>query len=69
MFKGGGWFMYVILAVIVLAMLRNAAGAVGIILAGSSGGTGLINALSGANDTKRASSGTFSSGGTSIKLG
>ena len=67
MFKGGGWFMYVILAVIVVAMLRNAAGTVGIILAGGSESNAILGTLSGQGI--KSNTGTFSAGGTNIKLG
>ena len=59
-------FVYVILGLIVVAMLRNAAGTVGIILAGGTEANGLASTLSGAGI--KANTGSFSAGGTSIKL-
>lgn len=61
--------MWVIVAAVILAILRNAAGAVGIILAGGSEGGDIINTLAGGNGP-HASTGKFTtSGGTQIKLG
>lgn len=64
----GKWFMYFIIAVVIVAMLKNAAGTVGIILAGGDfvkGETGLLT-----GGTPSSTKGTFtSSGGSTIKLG
>lgn len=61
-----GWFMALILAIVVVAMLRNAAGATGIILAGGDVLKSETGALTGSVATK----GTFSTGGgTKIQLG
>jgi glutamate/tyrosine decarboxylase-like PLP-dependent enzyme len=59
--------MYLFLLFIVLAMLRNAAGAVGIILAGGSQANSLAGTLSGQGI--KANTGSFSFAGNSVKLG
>lgn len=64
--KGSIW-MYLFLLFIVLAMLRNAAGSVGIILAGGTEANNLASTLSGAGI--KANTGSFSFGGNSVKLG
>ena len=64
---GKNWFMYVIIAVIVAGMLKNAAGSVGIILAGGTEANNILGTLEGGKGTS--TKGSFSTGGTSIKLG
>lgn len=64
---GKNWFMYVIIAIIVAGMLKNAAGAVGIIIAGGSEFNSIANTLEGGKGTS--TKGSFSTGGSSIKLG
>ena len=59
--------MYLFLLLIVLAMLRNAAGSVGIILAGGSQANSVLGTLSGQGI--KANTGSFSFGGNSVKLG
>ena len=59
--------MYVIIACIIVAMLKNAAGSVGIIMAGGAEGANLIGALQGGAGT--ATKGTFSTKTGAIKLG
>lgn len=69
MSKGASIIMWLIVAAIILAVLRNAAGAVGILLAGGSEGNDILGTLSGGTGP-RASSGKFStSTGTKISLG
>lgn len=63
----GSWFMYLILAIIIVAMLRNAAGSVGIILAGNEFAKGTIGALSGGSATT--SKGSFTIGGNKATIG
>ena len=60
-------WMYVLVALVVVAMLRNAAGTTGIILAGGTEANGLASTLSGSGI--KSNTGSFSAGGTSIKLG
>ncbi len=64
---GKNWFMYVIIAIIVAGMLKNAAGAVGIILAGGTEFQNIAGTLEGGAGTS--TKGSFSTGKTSIKLG
>jgi len=64
--KGGVW-MYLFLLLIALAMLRNAAGTVGILLAGGTEANNLAGTLSGQGI--KANTGTFSFGGANVKLG
>lgn len=60
--------MWLIVAAVVVAMLKNAAGTVGIMLAGGTETANILGTLEGTG-TKQNSTGTFKSGTTSIKLG
>ena len=61
--------MWLIVAAVIVAILRNAAGAVGVILAGGDESAAILNTLAGGNGP-RASKGKFStSSGTKIQLG
>lgn len=63
-----GWLMYVFLLILAVILVRNAAGTVGVLLGGSSAGTGVITALQGPT-TGGASKGSFNLGtGRSITL-
>ena len=64
--KGGVW-MYIFLLLLAVAMLRNAAGTVGILLAGGTEANNLAGTLSGQG--MKSNTGSFSFGGTSVKLG
>lgn len=69
MSKTGQVIMWLIVAAVILAILRNAAGAVGVILAGGSESADILNTLAGGNGP-RASHGKFTTqGGTKIQLG
>lgn len=59
------WVMYVALIIIVGLLLRNAAGSVGLMLAGGQAGGQLIGALEGPASSK---GGYFSFGNTSFNL-
>ncbi len=63
---GKNWFMYVIIAIIVAGMLKNAAGAVGIIIAGGSEFQQIAGTLEGSAVSTK---GSFSTGKNTIKLG
>jgi hypothetical protein len=63
--KGGIW-MYVFLLLLVGLMLRNAAGSVGIILAGGTQANQLAGTLGGQGI--KANKGSFSFGGTKVNL-
>ena len=62
-----GMWMYLVILLIVLAMLRNAAGSVGILLAGGQETNNILGTLSGQG--MKSNTGSFSFGGTSVKLG
>lgn len=64
--KGSIW-MYLFLLFIALAMLRNAAGAVGIILAGGTEANSLAGTLSGQGI--KSQKGSFTFGGNKVSLG
>lgn len=69
MSKTGQVIMWLIVAAVILAILRNAAGAVGVILAGGSESADILNTLAGGSGP-HASKGKFTtSGGTKIQLG
>lgn len=68
MSKTGKIIMALILAAVVVAILRNAAGAVGILLAGGTEANATLSTLEGG--TKHVNNkGTFTAGGTKIHLG
>lgn len=60
------WIMYVILLMFAVVVLKNAAGSIGLILAGGQAGGNLATALEGPAGQSK---GSFSFGGTSVKLG
>lgn len=66
--KSGHIVMYGFLAIIAVVLLKNAAGSIGLFLAGDKFGTDIIGALEGSG-TANTSKGSFSFGGTKISLG
>ena len=59
------WMMYLFLVLLAGILLRNAAGAIGLMLAGGTTGTNLVNALEGPAVTNR---GSFTFGGNKVTL-
>lgn len=68
MSKEGKIFMYFFLIVLAGLLLHNAAGSVGILLAGGAEANALTKTLEG-NTKTQANTGSFSVGSTKIKLG
>ena len=62
------WIMAAIIAAVIVAMLRNPAGATGIIIAGGTEGNAILGTLSGAGGGKPVH-GNFAVGQTRIALG
>lgn len=60
------WVMYMFLIILIGVVLANAAGSVALILAGGQAGGNFVTALRG---PATSSKGSFSFGGTNIKLG
>jgi hypothetical protein len=60
------WIMYLFVIILLGVLLKNAAGSVGLILAGGSAATGFVSALQGPATTSK---GSFKFGSTSFTLG
>lgn len=61
-----GWVMYLFIVLLAGVMLRNAAGAVGLMLAGGQVGTNFVGALEGPAGNQK---GTFTFGANKVVLG